>query len=98
MLKSFVTRGLTLCAVVLLAACSDQKTVAVKTPPLPVHTVAVHASTESHWVEVLGRAEGGKEIEVRPQVGGILKSVRFREGDAVKAGDEVAFFPPVTGG
>ena len=87
MLKSFFTRGLTLCAVVLLAACSDQKTVAVKTPPLPVHTVAVHASTESHWVEVLGRAEGGKEIEVRPQVGGILKSVRFREGDAVKAGD-----------
>lgn len=91
MLKTFFSRGLTLCAVVLLAACSDQKTVTVKTPPLPVHTVAVHASTESHWVEVLGRAEGGKEIEVRPQVGGLLKTVRFREGDLMYEIDAAPF-------
>lgn len=84
---SVLARGALLLCTVLLAACTEQKTVVVTTPPLPVHTISAHQTNEPHWIEVLGRAEGGREVEVRPQVGGILKSVRFQEGDAVQTGD-----------
>lgn len=85
--NSFVSRGAALLCALLLSACSDQNSIVVQTPPLPVHTVVVHPSNEPIWVEVPGKAEGGREVEVRPQVGGLLKSVRFREGDIVKVGD-----------
>lgn len=81
-------RFLISCLLVLgLAACKPTQQAPATRAPLPVTYVTVHAADEPHWIQVIGQAEGGQQVEVRPQVGGILKRLDYREGDLVKAGD-----------
>lgn len=68
-----------------LTGCKE-KSVAVPAKPLPVSIVTVRPSSEVQWAETTGIVEGKSESEVRAQVSGILKSITYREGDAVKAG------------
>ena len=70
-----------------LSGCKSKQNAAPAAEPLPVKTVAVHAADEPRWIEMLGQAEGGAEVEVRAQVSGILKRLNYQEGDFVKAGD-----------
>lgn len=73
----------------LLALTGCQKEARAPTPakPLPVTTHVAHATNEPHWIEILGQAEGGREVEVRAQVSGLLQSIEYQEGDLVEAGD-----------
>ncbi len=71
----------------LLNGCQEKPQVSVGLVPVEVETVTVRAADEPHWIELLGKVEGMEEVEVRPQVGGILKKILYREGDPVKEGD-----------
>lgn len=55
--------------------------------PLPVSTIVAHPSDEPHWIEVLGQAEGGREVEVRAQVSGLLEAIHYKEGDLIRKGE-----------
>ena len=70
-----------------LFGCKPTEVTVPKAEPLPVTTVAVKAADEPRWIEMLGQAEGGGEIDVRAQVSGILKRFNYQEGDLVKTGD-----------
>ena len=70
-----------------LFGCKPAEVALPQTEPLPVATISVHAADEPRWIEMLGQAEGGGEVEVRAQVSGILKRFNYQEGDLVKAGD-----------
>lgn len=54
---------------------------------LPVETHTAVLSDEPRWITLLGQAEGGKAVDVSPQVSGMLQSVNFKEGEPVKKGD-----------
>lgn len=85
-------------ATALLALTGCQKEARAPTPakPLPVTTHVAHASDEPHWIEILGQAEGGREVEVRAQVSGLLQSIEYQEGDLVKAGDVLFRIDPAS--
>lgn len=70
-----------------LSGCQKAPTAPLAQAPIPVATTTVRQTDEPHWIEVLGRAEGGKSVDIRPQVTGILKRLAYKEGDLVKAGD-----------
>lgn len=70
-----------------LFGCKPAEVALPQTEPLPVATITIHAADEPRWIEMLGQAEGGGEVEVRAQVSGILKRFNYQEGDLVKAGD-----------
>ncbi len=69
----------------LLAACDKP----APPPPPPAPTVAVIQVAMREvpvLVEVVGRTEGSKEVEVRARVSGILGRVLYTEGSPVRAG------------
>ncbi len=70
-----------------LCGCKSDAPPTAKAAPLPVETAAVSRRDEPHWIEMLGRAEGRLQVEVRPQVSGIVQKLNYQEGDYVKAGD-----------
>jgi membrane fusion protein (multidrug efflux system) len=55
--------------------------------PVEVGVVTMHPQAVPFTVDLAGRVTASQEAEVRPQVGGIIKAVNFREGAQVKAGD-----------
>ena len=55
-------------------------------PPLPVKVMVAKAEDVPEIIEVVARAEGAREVEVRARVQGILEKRTFDEGQAVKAG------------
>ncbi|HYC37010.1 MAG TPA: efflux RND transporter periplasmic adaptor subunit [Usitatibacter sp.] len=73
-------------AAALLGACSGEKQVQATPPPPEVKVVSLEARTISLTRELPGRISPFVVAEVRPQVGGIVKSVNFTEGGLVKAG------------
>ena len=79
-------RGLVpLCALLLLGACHERpKTAAPATPEVTVRTL--QTQTVPLRTELPGRTSPFMVAEVRPQVGGIVRSRPFTEGAAVKAG------------
>jgi multidrug efflux system membrane fusion protein len=46
------------------------------------------------WLDGLGTVMAWQQVTVKPQVDGVLLSVKFREGQAVKAGDILAEIDP----
>lgn len=70
-----------------LVGCKKETSAPAPVQPLTVTTLVVTATDEPHWIELLGQTEGGREVEVRAQVSGLLKSVAYKEGDLVKKGD-----------
>ncbi len=77
-------------AVAALSACSKEAPAAGADqgppPPLPVHVLAAKLADVPETVEVIGSAEGAREVEVRARVQGIVQKRVFEEGQAVKAG------------
>jgi membrane fusion protein (multidrug efflux system) len=55
--------------------------------PIEVGVVTLHPQAVPFTVDLAGRVTASQEAEVRPQVGGIIKAINFREGAQVKAGD-----------
>ena len=77
--------AVTVCALALLGACKDKPQSA--SPALPeVMVRAVQPQTVPLHAELPGRTAAFMVAEVRPQVGGIIRSRPFTEGSTVKAG------------
>ena len=71
-----------------LAACNSEKAAAPPPQPqLQVSVVTLHPQPVAITAELPGRVSANLVAEVRPQVGGIIKSRLFKEGSEVKAGD-----------
>lgn len=71
----------------LLAGCGKQDEAAkAAPPPMPVAVVKVQPHQVPILVDVVGRTEGSKEVEVRSRVTGILEKQLYAEGDSVRAG------------
>ena len=85
----------------LLTACSPSEPAAQASggPPgsmaLPVTVIEVQPQHVPTIIEVVGQAEGSKEVEVRARVSGIVNQRRYTEGDAVKAGTVLFTIDPV---
>lgn len=79
--------GLLLIGAALLAGCQREQ--AAAPPPQPqaqVSVVVLHPQPVAITAELPGRVAASLVAEVRPQVGGIIKSRLFREGSEVEAG------------
>lgn len=55
--------------------------------PVEVGVVTMHPQAVPFSAELAGRVVASKVVEVRPQVGGIIKAIDFKAGATVKAGD-----------
>ena len=69
----------------LLAAC-DKPAPPPPPPPPTVSVIQVAMREVPVLVEVVGRTEGSKEVEVRARVSGILGGALYTEGSPVRAG------------
>ena len=54
--------------------------------PIPVRTITVTRQAMPVVIDAVGAVESEHSVAVRPQVNGVLESVLFKEGDAVKRG------------
>lgn len=82
---------------VALAGCNSEK--AAAPPPQPqaqVSVVVLRSKPVAISAELPGRVAASLVAEVRPQVGGLIKSRLFREGSEVKAGDLLYEIDPAT--
>jgi multidrug efflux system membrane fusion protein len=57
------------------------------TPPVPVVAATVVAKDVPLRIEAVGSVEAVETVSVKPQVGGVITGVHFREGMDVKRGD-----------
>jgi membrane fusion protein (multidrug efflux system) len=71
---------------VLLAGCAEQQAPqqAMAPPALPVE--AVHTGTETTYQDYPASIEGVVNVEIRPQVAGVLERILVDEGAAVRKG------------
>lgn len=75
-----------------LAACGGG---GPPTPPAPQVSAAVVVEREiTEWDEFTGRLRAIDSVEVRPRVSGYIKSIGFREGGTVRAGDLLFVIDP----
>lgn len=82
---------------VALAGCNSEK--AAAPPPqqqAQVSVVVLRSKPVAISAELPGRVAASLVAEVRPQVGGLIKSRLFREGSEVKAGDLLYEIDPAT--
>lgn len=78
----------TLALVLLLAACQAETTSTIHQRPPPVVDVAPPVARQIiDYDEYTGRVQAIQDVDVRSQVTGFVKEIRFREGDLVAAGD-----------
>lgn len=86
---------------ILLTACgpSAQSPEGAGGPPggmaLPVTAITVQPQPVPITLDVVGQAEGSKEVEVRARVSGIVDKKLYTEGDTVKAGAVLFMIDPV---
>ncbi len=62
--------------------------------PTPVHVVSVSKSDLKVHIKAIGSVSPLNTVTVRPRVGGPILSVKFSEGQSVKAGDLLAEIDP----
>jgi membrane fusion protein, multidrug efflux system len=74
-----------LCAAALLSACGNSDAPKAPPPPLGVTVLKVAPRQVPILVDVVGRTEGSKEVEVRSRVTGIVQKQLYAEGDVVRA-------------
>jgi membrane fusion protein (multidrug efflux system) len=77
-------RGAAALLALALASCGQQNQEAP--PPPEVGVVVIAAQPYEHIVRLPGRVSAYEMSEVRPQIGGIVRSRNFREGAVVRAG------------
>lgn len=71
-----------------LAGCGRSEAVAPATPAMPtVGVLQPEREQVQESLEYTGRVEASQKVEVRSRVSGYLESIRFRDGQTVKAGD-----------
>jgi membrane fusion protein, multidrug efflux system len=80
------TSFLTLLAGALSSACAGRAAVAGP-PPVPVVTAVAERKDVPVQILAIGTVEPLSTVTVKPQVGGIIDGVHFREGADVRAGD-----------
>lgn len=51
-----------------------------------VYTMAVEQQAIPLFLDAVGTVEADQSVAIRPEVGGVLQKIHFREGDLVKAG------------
>ncbi|KAA1179513.1 efflux RND transporter periplasmic adaptor subunit [Rhizobium tropici] len=85
-------------ATVLLAGCNEQKAAQNNAPAVKteVSAMSLHPQSVAITAELPGRTSAYLVAEVRPQVGGIIRSRNFKEGSEVKAGDVLYEIDPAS--
>ncbi|OIR19955.1 multidrug resistance protein MdtA precursor [mine drainage metagenome] len=63
-------------------------------PPVPVTATTAQQQAMPVWIDVQGTVIPLNYVNVMPRVAGLLQSVNFREGQAVKAGQVLATIDP----
>jgi membrane fusion protein, multidrug efflux system len=91
--RDTITRGLVPVLALLAAACADPGA-APKAPPVPVVAETAVRKTVPIQLRAIGNVETVDTVTVRPQVGGELVGVHFREGTDVKAGQALFTVDP----
>ncbi len=76
-------------ATLLLAGCNERKAAQSNAPAVKteVSAMTLHPQSIAITAELPGRTSAYLVAEVRPQVGGIIRSRNFKEGSEVNAGD-----------
>jgi RND family efflux transporter MFP subunit len=74
-------------ATLLLAGCNEKSKQAAAPPALPVTVAHPTQRTVTDWDEFTGRFNAVEQVEVRARVTGFVRSVDFKDGAIVKAGD-----------
>ena len=93
--KKFLSAVLWGAAVAVLALAGCSQSAPPGPPPAPVVTVAtVKHKDVVEWEEFTGRTEAIESVEVRPQVSGYIREVRFQSGQLVKKGDVLFIIDP----
>ncbi len=85
-------------AILLLAGCNEQKAAQSNAPAVKteVSAMALHPQSVAITAELPGRTAAYLIAEVRPQVGGIIRSRNFKEGSEVNAGDVLYEIDPAS--
>lgn len=63
-------------------------------PALPVTAVRIKPRHIQLWQQFSGNITAVDEVAVRPQVSGLIKAVKFKDGDQVKKGDILFIIDP----
>jgi len=74
-------------AITIAAGCSPQAGAQGELPPPQVGVVQIVAAPYEQTIQLSGRVSAFEVSEVRPQIGGIVRSRRFIEGARVSAGE-----------
>ncbi|MDL2402975.1 efflux RND transporter periplasmic adaptor subunit [Rhizobium mayense] len=85
-------------ATLALASCNEQKASQTNAPAVKaeVSAMTLHPQSVAITAELPGRTSAYLIAEVRPQVGGIIRSRNFKEGSEVKAGDVLYEIDPAS--
>ncbi len=85
-------------ATMLLVGCNEQKNAQSGMPAvkIEVSAMALHPQSVAITAELPGRTSAYLVAEVRPQVGGIIRSRNFKEGSEVKASDVLYEIDPAS--
>ena len=90
--------ALSLVAATMVSGCgkgqSEGQQAATNRPPVEVKVVTVRPENLSITTQLTGRTSAYAVAEVRPQVNGILQKRLFREGQDVKAGEQLYQIDP----
>jgi len=76
----------------MLASCGKKEQSAAQggMPPRNVETTTVGRATMQDVLSLVGSVEANESAEISAEIGGIVESISFEEGQAVKAGDVLA--------
>lgn len=77
---------LCLSVALILQGCGSDETVQTETPTSKVSVLSIQPQSVNFSENLPGRVHAFRVAEIRPQVGGIIEKVLFRQGSEVKAG------------
>ena len=90
-----IASSLAVAALLGLTACRPSAPQPAATAAAPAVTIAtVKENDIVEWEEFTGRTEAVESVEVRPQVSGYIREVRFQSGQLVKKGDVLFVIDP----